>query len=114
MTMADRTYYRFLRGPQATVRDFTSRHARGLPIRPEIGETDADWRGISVQDDIEGARRLARRARFGSLCAVMRVPNNAPIRAEKTHGRGHWTLWGNPQAMLDTVVDVVNVLEGDP
>lgn len=66
-----------------------------------------------MQDDLEGARRLARRSRLGPNCAVMRVPENGPIRAAKTHGPGHWTLWGDPQAMLDTVVDVLNVLEGD-
>ena len=111
--MADRRFYRLLRGPRPALRDFTSRFARGLPRRPEIGETDSDWRGISVQDSAEGARRLARRSRFGSHCAVLVVPEGSSIRVEKTHGPGHWTLWGDPQAMLDTVVEVVDVLRDE-
>lgn len=102
-----------LRGPRSTLRDFTSRFERERPQRPEIGETDADWTGISVQDSAEGARRLARRSRFGSYCAVMRVAEGGPIRMEKTHAPGHWTVWGDARAMLDTVVGVVDVLRGE-
>jgi hypothetical protein len=66
-----------------------------------------------VQDNLQGARRLAWRSRFVSMCEVMRIPQGGAIRAEKTHGPGHWTLWGDPQAMLDTVVDVIDVLEDE-
>ena len=111
--MAERTFFRLLRAARPTLRDFTSRFERGLPQRPEVGETEADWKGISVQDSVQGARRLARRSRFGSDCAVMRLPDFGPVRIEKTHGTGHWTLWGEPQAMLDTVVEVVNVLKDE-
>lgn len=110
VVVADTTFLRLIRGQRATRQDFTSRFDRGLPRRPEIGETEDDWRGISVQDSIEGVRRLVRRSRFGSNCAVMHIPDGSPILARKTHGPGHWTLWGDPQVMLDTVVEVVDVL----
>jgi hypothetical protein len=43
------------------------------------------------------------------LVARLERPDGAPVRIEKTFGPGHYTLWGEPQVLLDAVVAVVQI-----
>jgi hypothetical protein len=40
------------------------------------------------------------------LLARLDLSDSAPVRIEKTHGFGHYTLWGDPQLLCDAVMSV--------
>jgi hypothetical protein len=92
------------------VQDFLSQQALGRRS-PAPDDHDA-WRvydGVSVFDSPAGAWAMVDRyPRMGSLLAVLDVPDgDERIRYDKTRGPGHYTLWGQPQNMLDRVVSIV-------
>lgn len=66
-------------------------------------------RGVSVQSSVEHARAHAVRfPRLGRHVAVLLIP--AHVRLEKTgRGPGHYTVWANPDEVLDWVVNVMPV-----
>jgi len=85
------------------------------------------WRGISVYDSVERARKKAlgvpMLGRFiavlsfedhlsGELMEGVRIgttPTGTLFYARTTKGRGHYTLWGSPLRFLDCVQSVVPV-----
>jgi hypothetical protein len=98
-----RTFYRLVRHDPPTAEDFKSRCELGRRRRSERGETIADWTGLSVYDSLDAVRDLLRRAEFGSdVMGVVRVdlPEGTAIEWEKTHGAGHWTVWGSSQRIV--------------
>ena len=53
---------------------------------------------------------MARRyPKLGRLLAVLDIPEGGRIIYDKTRGPGHYTLWGEPQDMLDLVVSIVGL-----
>jgi hypothetical protein len=106
-----RTFYRFVATDPPALRDFFSNFQLGRPRRPHAGETEDEWRGLSVFDSVEAARvMLVRVPRFPlRRLAWLEVPDDAPVRVEKTFGPGHYTIWGDPQVLLDAVVSVVQI-----
>ncbi|MGH2354991.1 MAG: hypothetical protein ACRDI2_26380 [Chloroflexota bacterium] len=109
-----RTFYRLARSDPPTVDDFTSNCELGRRRRPERGETIEDWTGLSVYDSLDGIRDLLRRAQFSARArwvARLEVPEGAAIEWKKTHGPGHWTIWGSLRAILATVVSVAHVAD---
>ena len=46
---------------------------------------------------------------MGRYIARLEIPEDGPIRFERTRGRGHFTLWGDPELMLTYAVSVVEV-----
>jgi hypothetical protein len=108
------TFYRLVRSNPPTMDDFTSNCERGRRRRTERGETIEDWTGLSVFDSLEAVRDLRRRAQFGyrvQWVARLDIPNHTAIEWRRTHGPGHWTLWGSARAILATVVSVLHVDE---
>jgi hypothetical protein len=106
-----RTFYRFVETDPPTARDFASNFLLGRPRRPQAGETEDEWRGLSVFDSPDAARAMLRRVpRFRRrLLAQLELPDDAPVRIAKTFGPGHYTLWGDPQRLRDAVVAVTRV-----
>ena len=41
--------------------------------------------------------------------ARLEIPEQGPISYEKTRGRSHFTLWGDPEVIARYVVSVVDV-----
>ena len=110
--MPERTFWRIVRTDPSMVRDFLSSEAQGLPPRDHDPDTLRLWSGISVYSTPLQARRTATTYPFlGRYLADLRIVDDAGIRWEKTRGRGHHTLWGDPQAILNCVVRVVPVRE---
>lgn len=71
------------------------------------------WEGISVFRTIQQARNRALRSpNLGSYIAMLDLPDRGPIQFERTGAtRGHYTAWGDPAALLASVVNVVPVRE---
>ena len=68
------------------------------------------WDGISVYRTATQERNKARDHPFlGRFIAELSIPDDAPIRVEKTYGRGHHTVWGAADILLTLVVSVTPV-----
>jgi hypothetical protein len=105
------TFYRIVKSDPPTIESFYSRAELGFdPPPPDDLEGQELHRGVSVEDSLEGAKATARRyRRMGSFAAVLIVSANGPIQYRKTRRSGHYTLWGDPQHMLDRVTQVVRL-----
>jgi len=104
-------FYRVVVTDPPTEADFLSDRARGKPP-PRTPELLRLWDGLSVMDTEEGAREIARNfPANGAFIAALAIPNNSPIRYERTLRRpGHYTIWGEAAALLDRVEWVTPVL----
>jgi hypothetical protein len=110
-TSGPRTVFRFVASAPPTARDFFSNFQLGRPRRVLAGETEDDWRGLSVFDSVAAGRAMLRRVpRFPlRLVARLEVPPDASLRIEKTYGPGHYTIWGDAQLLLQYVVAVEQI-----
>lgn len=104
------TLYRIVWTNPPTVDDMKSNAALGRQPRAVTQEVWRLWRGISLFDSIERARRQASRHpwRGDAYIAELRIPVGA-FRIEATRSRGHYTLWGLPHAILSYVTRVERV-----
>lgn len=102
-------FYRIVLTDPPSVRDFLSYEAQGLTPRTTDPESLRLWGGISVYATEAQARRQALAYPFlGHYLARLDVPDVGPIRFERTtRSRGHYTLWGEPAALLGTVVATI-------
>jgi hypothetical protein len=105
------TFYRVVKTNPPEVTDFFSRVQLGWRLPPDLSPPEARlWEGVSVQDSEEGARAMATRyPRTGQFIAQMEISGGGSVSYEKTRGRGHFTLWGDPAVMIECVVSVVAV-----
>jgi hypothetical protein len=105
------SFFRIIRANLAAEADFLSDKARGLPPRNDEPLTLQVWDGISVYRTLAQAQRKARDYPFlGRFIAELDInPNTPGIRIEKTYGRGHHTLWGDPAILLRLVVRIFAV-----
>ena len=80
--------------------DFASRCELGGRRRTQRGETIEDWTGLSVHESLDAVQDLLKRAAFGdNVLGVVQIdlPEGTAIEWDKTHGSGHWTVWGSSQ-----------------
>jgi hypothetical protein len=102
------TLHRIIRLDQPTLRDMTSNAALGLPTRTTDPAVVRLWDGISCWATEAQARRALRSfPNLGTHIAVLVIPDDAPIRVERTRGPGHFTVWGEPADLLSYVSSVV-------
>jgi hypothetical protein len=101
------TYYRVVRSWPPTRADFLSNAAKGQPPRgPELARPELHS-GLSMFDDPAPLiQRIAQGVLRGVVCEVV-ILDNAPIRIERTLGRGHYTVWGDPDVLLGCVRGIV-------
>ncbi|MBA3331679.1 MAG: hypothetical protein H0T39_12585 [Actinobacteria bacterium] len=105
-----RILYRIVKTNPPTLEDFTSNAARGQPFTHPDPSRRRLWSGLSFHGTEAQARRNARRYRtHGSYIAAVEVEDGAPIRVERTLGPGHYTVWGEPSALLGRCVGVASV-----
>jgi hypothetical protein len=98
-----------------TLDDFTSNEAKGRqPRKPLTPDEQELWRGISAYESWSLARRKAGASPWlGEFIAELAVAEDSPIMARRTtNSRGHWTLWGAPEALIACVVAVTPLRSG--
>lgn len=98
--------YRVVRSIPPLAADFRSNQARGRLVPPRAdSETRRLWDGVSAWDSEALARWTAQAyPATGAFIAALDIPEGSLIRFEPTRGRGHYTLWGEPTALLACVV----------
>lgn len=102
------TLYRVVKNREPTLLDFMSNEVQGTPLRSEDPEVMRLWGGISCWASEAQARRAIRSfPRLGSHIATLQIPDDAPVRVERTRGPGHHTIWGDPATLLTHVASVV-------
>lgn len=101
---------RVVRTNPPTVDDMRSYEALGIPLRRTDAESLRLARGVSLFDSLERARHQALRKPWlgNAFIAEMAMPIDR-FQIEKTAGHGHYTAWGDPDAMLDCVRRVERV-----
>lgn len=99
--------YRVVRSLPPTRLDFLSNEAKGLtPRGPEKTLPELNS-GLSVFDSAARAQDAARRLPFARAICVLELPDGGAISVRKTLGPGHYTVWGDPDALLASVRGVV-------
>jgi len=96
--------------------DFVSNAEAGIVPRRVLSAVERRlWRGVSCTETLAQARATARRALIlGTFVAALDLPADPRLRAERTGSRvGHYTVWGDADALLACVVWVVPVEEGE-
>lgn len=107
---AIRSFFRIVQTNPPAREDFLSHQARKGPPPPHIPvELRRLWHGISVYDTETDARRRAERSPYlGRYVEELRVAERGSVTYEKTtRDRRHYTLWGDPDNLLQHVVGVV-------
>lgn len=111
-----RSFYRIVRTAAPVERDFTSNAALGRTLRDPRPESQRLWTGISVfATEAQARDRANDYPLLGEYIAQLVIPDDAPVRVERTipRSRGHHTLWGHPGLLTSLVVDVVPVRPAD-
>lgn len=104
------TFYRITWHNPPHIDDMKSNEALGKQPRGDDPEVRRLWGGISLFDSIERARSQARRRPWhgNAFIAEVQIPEGM-FRIEATRSRGHFTLWGDPRAILRCVHIVEHV-----
>jgi hypothetical protein len=105
------TFYRIVRSNPTTVDDFMSHHELGIPSLDDDPVHHRMREGISVHATEAQSRAKARsRPWFGRFIARLSLPDDGSIEWARTAGgRGHHTLWGDPEHIRAYVVEVIPV-----
>jgi hypothetical protein len=110
-----RRLYRIVKTDPPTLDDLRSSAARGRP-RPLDPEMARLHDGISAFATLTQAVAKARSYQtLGRFVAELAILRSSPVRIERTipRSRGHHTIWGDPNVLLDCVVRVVPVFVED-
>jgi hypothetical protein len=100
------SFFRSVLTNPPTRADFLSYVDLGLAYDDGTPEAREMARGVSVYATLPQARRRAR-SRGEPFVAEMHVPDGGPIAFRRTgSGRGHYTLWGDADALLASVMAV--------
>ena len=103
--MTDRVLlYRIVRSDPPTIEDLRSHEEFGIPLRRDDPVSRRLASGISLFDSLDRARKQARRKPWlgDAYIAELAIPAHG-VRIEKTAGPGHYTAWGDADAMLGFV-----------
>jgi len=110
-----RTFYRVCLSDPPTRIDFVPasvlKPGRRAPQNPALRDL---WEfGVSVLATEDAARRKALgwapEFPLGEYIACLAIPDGSSVTAQKTLGPGHYTLRGDPEAMLSSVVSTAHV-----
>jgi len=108
--MAERRFWRIVRSNPPGNADFLSNEAKGMRSRADDPDTLHLWWGISMFATQAQARRLAHRVpALGTFLAELRLRDDPSVRVEQTLGRGRYTLWGDADRLLASVIRVVPI-----
>lgn len=103
--------YRIVEHNPPTPDDMRSYHELGIPLRVRTPETLQESRGISLYNTLQQARNQADRFQRPEhrFIAELRIPDDAPVTIERTGRRGHHTLWGSPDVILNYITRVMPI-----
>ena len=98
---APRTAYRIVRHDPPIADDFKSLAQLGRPVPPNASpELRKAWKAAARQ-----ARANAARGRpLGAFVVELRIPPDAPVRADVARADGHVKLWAEPAVLLAAIV----------
>lgn len=103
------TLYRIIQNAELSLLDLTSSGAQGIPPRSNDPEILRLWDGISCWATEAQARRTIRSfPHLGTHIAILQIPDDAPVRVERTRGPGHHTVWGDPAVLMTYVTSVIH------
>ena len=96
-----------VRSNPPTIQDFLSFEVLNRPRPPGISERE--WAGVSMFSDWKSLHEMLRRVRHlrTGRCAIVEIPDGAPVEVEQTFQQGHHTVWGDPEVLLRCVVQVI-------
>lgn len=102
------TLYRIVRSMPPTVEDMMSNEALRKELRDDSDEVRRLWAGLSMFDALERARKLARRHPWHGVAfiATVRFPASQFVVERTGKSRGHYTVWGDPHAILESVAGI--------
>ncbi len=105
--------YRIVWNDPPELSDFLSNAAVGKSLPPHTSaEEERLWDGLSSYNRESRARQKGRGMPWlgKAFIAELRLSDDASIRVERTtKSRGHYTVWGDPTAVLGCVVRVVPI-----
>jgi hypothetical protein len=99
--------FRIIAGATPQRSDFLSDQAMGKP-EPTDPYDRRNWVGFSTRNSLARARSLARRG-MGTHIAEIAIGASSHIAYEQTYRRDHYTVWGDPDVCLASVVAVYPV-----
>lgn len=103
-------FYRIVATSPPTIDDFRSNEAKRKPLSRPTPDRQELWRGLSAYASLERARLTARKYPFhGRFIATLFIDTDSSISVRKTLGFEHYTLWGEPTALLDPVISVTSI-----
>ena len=104
---AAQVLYRIVQTDPPTFTDFLSNAAQGLEPRGAALRQPELWSGLSMFGSVELAYARARRfPRLGQYVATVRILDEESVVSRQTLGEGHYTVWGEPKALLGAVIKV--------
>jgi hypothetical protein len=107
-----RPLYRLIQANRATLSDFMSHDALGIPPRRPLTPRQLDqWHGVSFQNSRETAVVKGTESPWlGRYIAEVHIPPGVLVRIEQTgRDRSHFTVWAAADDLLSWVVSIVPV-----
>jgi len=98
--------FRLVAAGEPKRRDFESKHDRG---QPAMGAAHVVHCGLSMFERPEQA--LSNANRYPLVVAAVTLAENAGLSLAKTFGTGHYTVWGQADALLARATPVAREVE---
>jgi hypothetical protein len=107
-----RSFFRSVKRNPTSREEFLSNAAKGKKPRNPTPEVVRRWDGISAFTTFDAALANARIwPRLGRFIAELHIADSSPITfaPHPPPGEEHVTLWGDPDVLFGTVVDIVQI-----
>jgi len=105
--------YRIVRGADrsapAVLDSLRSHYERGAPPRGYERRLAVIHMGLSVFSTSAAGAMALKWPMIGTLIAELKLEPEHGFCLADTGQRGHWTLWGRPLQLLDSIADIVHV-----